>query len=569
MKKQIIKGEVSLRLFSTVIILILTGVILIFVVLNVMGAYQLDSRVRSSMQQVLAYYGAQTDARLTQVENYVFGELVTDDDFGYLIRGGDSRRPEHLMKIREKLSTLYTYYSDMDGFFIYEEETDLLMMHIYTGNNNRLLLKNAARSQILRSCLKNACDRESAGRWQLKDIDGISCAVYAAYYRGFYMGTVLSLDSVLGHFGTDSVLNGGEFYLADSEGNELTGTRTRCVSRRTSVVTENGEKMMQISQDMGHLPVRIVALVPLNGISGLWQSFLPLFICLLVLTALVLAGVILGYYHMLMKPLRALDDSIRRFSEGDLGARATEFSHCAEIDQVNRNFNQMTEQIETLKIESYEKELENRDIDLRYRQIQMNPHFFLNILNVIYTLAISGSTGKIKEVTLDLMKYMRYILSVKDKLVPLKDEMEFVDNYIRIQRLRVSYGTNVEISGLDESTAPVRVPPLTVQTFVENAFKYAVRDGESLSIGISFVISGDELQISVRDDGTGFPGDMVTTINKEGQVLPDARGEHVGISNVLARLRILYGPRFRYQVGNRPEGGGEVILYVPLSGDEV
>ena len=73
----------------------------------------------------------------------------------------------------------------------------------------------------------------------------------------------------------------------------------------------------------------------------------------------------------------------------------------------------------------------------------------------------------------------------------------------------------------------------------------------------------------MRDDGTGFPGDMVTTINKEGQVLPDARGEHVGISNVLARLRILYGPRFRYQVGNRPEGGGEVILYVPLSGDEV
>ncbi len=586
MSRPVFRTKLTLRRYSIIIISILTALILFYIGLNVSGAVQLDIRVRQSMQQVLTYYGAETDTRLKQVENYVFGELVTDEDFGYLMRGGDQRRPEHLDKIREKLSSLYKYYSDMDGFFIYEEESALLMMHIYTGNNNRLLLNNAARSQILRAALEDNCTSEKAGKWQVTDVDGIACAVYAAYYRGYYMGTILTLDSVLANFGADGSFADGEFYLADAEGNALTGNRSNSAiltdtsgmedsgvaissgdvfSGSRLVVEDRGVKMMRITQDMGRLPVQLVALVPLRGISGLWLSFLPIFVMMLVITAAVLTGVIWEYYVIIMRPLRALDESIRRFSEGNLTARAEESSLCAEIDQVSRNFNQMTEQITALKIEGYEKELANRDIELRYRQIQMNPHFFLNILNVIHTLAISGNTMRIREVTLDLMKYTRYILSVRDRLVPLKEEMDFVEHYVRIQRLRVTYGTNISIKGLDEgATAELSVPPLTVQTFIENAFKYAIRDGESLRVCIQFSVDPEGfLVIRITDDGNGFPPAMLEAVNREGQIPADDRGEHIGISNVLARLRIIYGDRYSYSFSNRPEGGGEVVLRIP------
>lgn len=488
--------------------------------------------------------------------------------------------------IRNKLSSLYKFYSDMDGFFVYEEDNALLMMHIYSGNNNRRLLSNAARSQILREALEDNCTPDKAGEWQLTDVDGVACAVYAAYYRGYYMGTILILDSVLGNFQSDSSFLGGELYLADSEGRAILGNESdssiqtdayrmgesgkngilagNVFSRRHVLAENRSVKMVKITQNMGRLPVQIVALVPMRGISGLWLSFLPVFIVLLLITAVVLTTVICGYYIIIMRPLKALDESIRLFSEGDLTTRATESSLCAEIDQVNRNFNQMTEEIKALKIESYEKELANRDIELRYRQIQMNPHFFLNILNVIHTLAISGSTIKIREVTLDLMKYTRYILSVKEKLVPLKEEMDFVEHYVQIQRLRVTYGVNIIIEGLDKITSEILVPPLTVQTFIENAFKYAVRDGKGLNIGIRFsTVSSGELVIRINDDGNGFPYAILEAVNREGQVPMDERGEHIGISNVLARLQIIYGDHFTYCFSNRPEGGGEVVLRIP------
>ena len=118
----------------------------------------------------------------------------------------------------------------------------------------------------------------------------------------------------------------------------------------------------------------------------------------------------------------------------------------------------MTGQIRNMKIENYEKKLEMQETILKYLQIQKNPHFFLNVLNGIYSLATSGNMLQVRTITLELIKHVRYVLSVEKILVPLLEELEFTQNYVKIQKIRFPYEIRLEINGITEEAGRVRVP---------------------------------------------------------------------------------------------------------------
>ena len=111
------------------------------------------------------------------------------------------------------------------------------------------------------------------------------------------------------------------------------------------------------------------------------------------------------------------------------------------------------------------------------------------------------------------------------------------------------------MEGFSKEVGRIRVPPLVLQTFVENAVKYAVSEEDMLQISLEARLTQDWLNLRISDSGPGFPEKLLEELNTTGRVPADGRGEHIGIHNVISRMKLLYGENYHYHFSNLPARG--------------
>lgn len=191
-------------------------------------------------------------------------------------------------------------------------------------------------------------------------------------------------------------------------------------------------------------------------------------------------------------------------------------------------------------------------------QAQIDPHFLFNTLNAISNMALFENAEKTMELTNNLAGIFRYRLEFKDSVL-LSDEFRFVSQYLSIQKARFADRLDYEIL-LDDSVSSVRVPPLSVQPFVENSVKHGVERKESGGkVVVSARRSGAKALISIEDDGVGLPDGFSLSFLDPGEQ------SHIGITNVVNRLSIFFGGRLSVDIGNLPGGSGvKVSMLIDL-----
>ncbi len=189
-------------------------------------------------------------------------------------------------------------------------------------------------------------------------------------------------------------------------------------------------------------------------------------------------------------------------------------------------------------------------------KMQLHPHFLFNTLHAIAVLVRKQDTqGSIRMLT-GVSDLLRLALeNVGRQLVPLKQELDFVDRYLEIERTRFQDRLVVERQ-ISPDTLNAEVPNLILQPLVENAIKHGIAPrAASGRIELRAERVGDTLRLTVLDDGGGLP---------PGWALSQAKG--VGTSNVSARLRQLYGDRQRFTLENNPGGGVCATVEIPFRG---
>lgn len=188
--------------------------------------------------------------------------------------------------------------------------------------------------------------------------------------------------------------------------------------------------------------------------------------------------------------------------------------------------------------EKQRKEMENQKLgaELSLLKSQINPHFFFNTLNSIYSLAIIKS-DKTPEAIIKLSEIMRYIIyDTEHKLVPLSKEVEYIANYIELQRLRLTKQIKVVFKTQLSKEESV-IEPLLLLPFVENAFKHGIDIEKGGTILISIVQTGNMLHLHVEN-----PLVDDSTVPKNGS-------SGVGMNNTLKRLKLLYHDNFTLTSG--------------------
>jgi len=198
-----------------------------------------------------------------------------------------------------------------------------------------------------------------------------------------------------------------------------------------------------------------------------------------------------------------------------------------------------------------ERELRLAQAQLQVLKMQLQPHFLFNTLHAISALMHRNveAADRMMARLSDLLRLTIESAGVEE--VALKQEMEFLDRYLEIQKTRFSDRLTVTID-IDPETLDARVPNLILQPLVENAIRHGIASrAEPGKVEIRARRLKGNLQIEVRDDGPGLP--------------PGEPREGVGLSNTRARLRQLYGDRQRLQLSNAPGGGLLAALTIPFS----
>jgi sensor histidine kinase YesM len=192
-----------------------------------------------------------------------------------------------------------------------------------------------------------------------------------------------------------------------------------------------------------------------------------------------------------------------------------------------------------LSSEQNKKETENEKLntELSFLKSQINPHFFFNTLNNIYSLAIVKSEQTAPAV-MKLSSIMRYILSETEKdFVPLNNEIDFTKNYIELQQMRLTDKVTV-VFNTSGVTDDLQIAPLLFIPFVENAFKYGVSTKEATTIDIQIHATNNQIEFNATNT-------VATNVSTH----LDSTG--IGINNAKRRLALLYPGSYQLNISNQ------------------
>src|SRR5712672_1292540 len=195
-------------------------------------------------------------------------------------------------------------------------------------------------------------------------------------------------------------------------------------------------------------------------------------------------------------------------------------------------------------------------------QNQINPHFLFNTLNSISSL-VRFDPDTAREVISKLATILRRLLNSTDSFVPLREEVEFIDNYLDIEVVRFGNDKLKVVKELDPSSLDVMVPSMLLQPLVENSIKHGLSSKiDGGSIFLRSQLSDEHVTIEVEDDGVGMASAQLLE-------RPSGIGEGgIGMANVAERLKVLYGDTARMTIDRRNGTGTLVRLRLPvLPGD--
>lgn len=218
-----------------------------------------------------------------------------------------------------------------------------------------------------------------------------------------------------------------------------------------------------------------------------------------------------------------------------------------EIGQLHTHFDDMNHQLRDLIQQNYVLELEKKDAQLRELESRMDPHFLYNVLDSIKWRAKESGSDEIVEMTTALATLLRASLQKGTDSSTLARELELIDSYMTIQRLR--YGNRLVYHCCAESgTLQCEMPRFSLQPLVENAIRYGLEASpEECTITVSARLCDRDLIVSVVNTGSEFEEHLLEKL-ESGEKSPHGFG--IGTLNIHKRLRLLYGENYGLRLYN-------------------
>lgn len=245
---------------------------------------------------------------------------------------------------------------------------------------------------------------------------------------------------------------------------------------------------------------------------------------------------------------------------------ASSFSKNALINYILKLVDTMNRQ----KEQEYSLEILRKKAELDALQSQINPHFLYNTLDSIRGQLLGADLDDAAEIIEALSNLFRYSISSKTVYNTLEQELENIQNYMRIIEYR--FGNRIQFREvIEEDCAYIlncEMPKLTLQPIIENAIKHGLSaKGSGGLITVRAFVYDEGLHIQVSDNGAGIPGTILDELNhrlQTGSSAQHGKGSDIGLANVNERIRILYGRPYGLHVQSDEGLGTDVHIHLPV-----
>ncbi|WP_289354697.1 sensor histidine kinase [Paenibacillus sp. S-12] len=230
-----------------------------------------------------------------------------------------------------------------------------------------------------------------------------------------------------------------------------------------------------------------------------------------------------------------------------------------EFEILGAEYNAMLDRLKELMAKNKELSELRTIIEVKQLQSQFHPHFIFNVLETL-RYAIKMDANQAQQIVILLSRLLRYSIG-NDRSVQLKDDMNYVRDYLKLQQIRFNERLEYRITVVEE-TNHVYVPKLLLQPLIENAIKYGYLNQSNVLIEIRIYPSDGKLMLEVCDNGQGMNAE---TLQKVNQILQSQNNttQHIGLYNVHRRLVLLYGEDSGIHIDSNQGKGTCVTLTIP------
>jgi two-component system sensor histidine kinase YesM len=329
-----------------------------------------------------------------------------------------------------------------------------------------------------------------------------------------------------------------------------------------------GERRYVTVKSVGYTGWKLVGVTPVQGVSfgGMKARLFILFIVLLILFILS----VINYYisSKITNPIHKLEESVRQLEEGKLDT-SVYIGGSYEIQHLGRSVAAMASQIQVLMQDIVAEHESKRKSEFDTLQSQINPHFLYNTLDIIVWMVENEKKSEAVKVVTALARFFRISLSKGKSIIPVRDELEHVRNYLMIQQMRFKNKFSYEIQA-EEDVLELASLKLMLQPLVENAIYHGMEfmdgDGEIL-IQASLLEEAKEqeqyLCLVIRDNGLGMTKERVESLFANTSHVPSGRGSGIGVRNVNERIKLYFGEYYGLTIESEPDEGTTIRIYLP------
>lgn len=312
---------------------------------------------------------------------------------------------------------------------------------------------------------------------------------------------------------------------------------------------------------------RVVMITPVEDIHQEINkiNYITLILILLSLAAIFLLIILIN--KQIISPVIRLNQLIKQVQDGNLNINL-EDKRQDEIGQLTNGFSRMVSDLKNYIQNIQEKEKSKRYLEIRMLQSQINPHFVRNTLNTIRWMAEMKKAAGISNAIISFSKLLDYNFRDMDMMVTVQQEIEYLEGYIYLQRLRYQnkFASSIKI---EEEIKNCKVLKLALQPIVENSIIHGLarKQGHG-NLDITGFREGERLVFAIRDDGVGIETSTLNRIMQwdDAPVMHEKTGS-IGIANVQQRIRLNFGDSYGIFIESVPFSGTTAKLTFPYRQD--
>jgi len=299
-----------------------------------------------------------------------------------------------------------------------------------------------------------------------------------------------------------------------------------------------------------------VAIIPINQLMGdIIPAIKSSMLIIAGLTLIVLFFLACLITNMITKPIDKVVSAIKEMEKGNFDTRIS-VKNSGELSFLIQRFNELNERIKTLIKENYETAIREKETEIMALNLQLNPHFLYNTLNIINWMAIESKNKNISDMIMKLCEMLLYTVRDKNDLVPFSDDLKWLRYYLDIMAVRFENKFSV-IFDIKPEIYESEVPKLFLQPFIENAIIHGFEEMDKGGvITVRGNIENNTRCFYISDNGKGMLQENIKAVL-------NSESSSIGVSNINKRIKLLYGVDYGVSIKSVLGSGTTVKVTLP------